>query len=172
MASVVNRFASRLSFCELEASSACAEDASIRQVRSQAALGGQGGEAAVGGGDLLGELGQGVFAGGAVDADTLPFALVGALSGQLSPHRDGGSALAEIDTFRLINQGASLYGYSGTDHPEVKEEWAKRFGDWLRSGEITFPHVRIPGIDQAPRALQELFEGRHFGTVVVELPPR
>ncbi|MFE5033777.1 hypothetical protein [Streptomyces sp. NPDC056683] len=23
-----------------------------------------------------------------------------------------------------------------------------------------------------PRALQELFEGRHFGAVVVELPPR
>ncbi|WP_405813081.1 NADP-dependent oxidoreductase [Streptomyces sp. NBC_01390] len=99
------------------------------------------------------------------------FALVGALAGQLSPDRDGGSAPAEIDTFRLVNQGVSLYGYSGQDHPEVAAEWTKRFGDWLRSGEITFPHVRVQGMDQAPRALQELFEGRHFGTVVVELPP-
>ncbi|MER6290902.1 MDR family NADP-dependent oxidoreductase [Streptomyces sviceus] len=99
------------------------------------------------------------------------FALVGALSGQLSPRRDGGSALAEIDTFRLVNQGVSLHGYSGQDHPEVSEEWTRRFGDWLRADEITFPHVRIPGMDNAPRALQELFEGRHFGTVVVELPP-
>ncbi|WP_371667072.1 NADP-dependent oxidoreductase [Streptomyces sp. NBC_00289] len=100
------------------------------------------------------------------------FALVGALSGQLSPCRDGGSAPAEIDTFRLVNQGVSLHGYSGQDHPEVTEEWTKRFGGWLRSGEITFPHVRIPGMDHAPQALQELFEGRHFGTVVVEVPPR
>ncbi|MET8029123.1 MDR family NADP-dependent oxidoreductase [Streptomyces avermitilis] len=99
------------------------------------------------------------------------FALVGALSGQLSPRREGGSAPAEIDTFRLITQGVSLHGYSGSDHPEVTEEWTKRFGDWLRSGEIVFPHVWISGIDNAPRALQELFEGRHFGTVVVELPP-
>ncbi|MFJ9746619.1 MDR family NADP-dependent oxidoreductase [Streptomyces chartreusis] len=99
------------------------------------------------------------------------FALVGALSGQLSPRGDGGSASAEIDTFRLVTQGVSLHGYSGQDHPGVAEEWAKRFGNWLRSGEITFPHVLIPGMDQAPRALQELFEGRHFGTVVVELPP-
>ncbi|MFE0450233.1 MDR family NADP-dependent oxidoreductase [Streptomyces sp. NPDC058914] len=99
------------------------------------------------------------------------FALVGALSGQLSPGRDGGSAPAEIDTFRLVNLGVSLRGYSGLDHPEVTEEWTKHFGDWLRSGEIAFPHVRIPGMDNAPRALQELFEGRHFGTVVVELPP-
>ncbi|MFL5999938.1 MAG: zinc-binding dehydrogenase [Streptomyces sp.] len=98
------------------------------------------------------------------------FALVGALAGQLSPHRDGGSAPAEIDTFRLVNQSISLHGYSGADHPEVTGEWTKRFGEWLRSGEITFPHVRIPGMDRAPRALQELFEGRHFGTVVVELP--
>ncbi|WP_069762146.1 NADP-dependent oxidoreductase [Streptomyces sp. LUP47B] len=98
------------------------------------------------------------------------FALVGALAGQLSPHRDGGSAPAEIDTFRLVNQSISLHGYSGADHPEVTVEWTKRFGEWLRSGEITFPHVRIPGMDRAPRALEELFEGRHFGTVVVELP--
>ncbi|MFC8430467.1 MDR family NADP-dependent oxidoreductase [Streptomyces sp. NPDC057253] len=100
------------------------------------------------------------------------FALVGALSGQLSPHQDGDSAPAEIDTFRVINQGITLSGYSGVDHPEVTQEWVKRFGGWLRSGEISFPHVRIPGIEQAPRALQELFEGRHFGTVVVELPAR
>ncbi|MEU6591721.1 NADP-dependent oxidoreductase [Streptomyces sp. NPDC046881] len=99
------------------------------------------------------------------------FALVGALAGQLSPRRDGGSAPAEIDTFRLVNQGVALYGYRGADHPQVTEEWTRRFGDWLRSGEIAFPHVRIQGMDHAPRALQELFEGRHFGTVVVELPP-
>ncbi|MEV6947459.1 NADP-dependent oxidoreductase [Streptomyces sp. NPDC051172] len=98
-------------------------------------------------------------------------ALVGALSGQLSPHRDGGSAPAQIDTYRVVTQGITLRGYRGTDHPEVAEEWTKRFGDWLRTGEISFPYVRIPGIDRAPQALQELFEGRHFGTVVVELPP-
>ncbi|MFD4506180.1 MDR family NADP-dependent oxidoreductase [Streptomyces sp. NPDC058457] len=100
------------------------------------------------------------------------FALVGALSGQLSPSRGGGSSPAEIDTFRLVGQGVSLHGYSGQDHPGVGAEWTKRFGGWLRSAEITFPHARIPGMDRAPRALQELFEGRHFGTVVVELPPR
>ncbi|MFG2951624.1 MDR family NADP-dependent oxidoreductase [Streptomyces adustus] len=99
-------------------------------------------------------------------------ALVGALSGQLAPHRDGGSAPARIDTFRLITRGITLRGYSGTDHPDVAQEWAERFGNWLRAGEITFPHVRIQGIERAPSALQELCEGRHFGTVIVELPPR
>ncbi|MER6537733.1 NADP-dependent oxidoreductase [Streptomyces sp900105755] len=100
------------------------------------------------------------------------FALVGALSGQLSPNRGGGSSPTEIDTFRLVGQGVSLHGYSGQDHPDVAAEWTRRFGDWLRSGDITFPQARIPGMDRAPRALRELLEGQHFGTVVVELPPR
>ncbi|MFE1959344.1 MDR family NADP-dependent oxidoreductase [Streptomyces sp. NPDC059479] len=97
------------------------------------------------------------------------FALVGALSGQLSAQRAGGSAPVEIDAFRLVVKGISLRGYSGPDHQDMEKEWTARFGDWLRSGEISFPHTRIAGIDRAPLALLELIEGRHFGTVVVEL---
>ncbi|MGX1669440.1 MDR family NADP-dependent oxidoreductase [Streptomyces sp. NPDC055400] len=96
-------------------------------------------------------------------------ALVGALSGQLSAQRAGGSAPVEIDAYRLVVKGVSLRGYSGADHPDVEKEWTSRFGDWLRSGEISFPHTRIAGIDRAPQALQGLIEGRHFGAVVVEL---
>ncbi|NYV74460.1 NADP-dependent oxidoreductase [Streptomyces sp. UH6] len=98
------------------------------------------------------------------------FALVGALSGQLSPDTRGGSAPVGIDTYRVVTHGISLRGYSGTDHPDVADEWTTRFGAWLRAGDLTFPHVTVPGIERAPRALSELFEGRHFGTVVVELP--
>jgi NADPH-dependent curcumin reductase CurA len=97
------------------------------------------------------------------------FALVGTLSEQMSARRDGGGAPVEIDAFRLVVKGVSLRGYSGADHPEVEKEWTSRFGDWLRSGAISFPHTRIEGIDRAPQALRELIEGRHFGAVVVEL---
>ncbi|MEW2164868.1 NADP-dependent oxidoreductase [Streptomyces sp. NPDC007084] len=100
------------------------------------------------------------------------FALVGALSGQLSPERgrDGSTSPAEIDTFRIITLGLSLRGFSSADLGDAAEEWTKRFGEWLRSGDIVFPTARITGIDRAPQALQELFEGRHLGTVVVDLP--
>ncbi|MFJ4920876.1 MDR family NADP-dependent oxidoreductase [Streptomyces sp. NPDC088725] len=97
------------------------------------------------------------------------FALVGALSGQMSPQRAGGSAPVEIDAFCLVVKGISLRGYSGVDHPDVEKEWTSRFGAWLRSGEISFPHTRIAGIDRAPEALREMIEGRHYGAVVVEL---
>jgi NADPH-dependent curcumin reductase CurA len=43
------------------------------------------------------------------------------------------------------------------------------FGQGLRDGTLSFPHGRLHGIEQAPRALRELVEGRHLGAVLVEL---
>ncbi|MGA4543382.1 MDR family NADP-dependent oxidoreductase [Uniformispora flossi] len=97
------------------------------------------------------------------------FALLGALSGQMSAERPGGSSPAELDTFRLIVQGVSVRGYRGADHPDVPAEWEARFGAWLRDGAIRFPYVLSGGIESAPAALQGLVEGRYFGTVVVAL---
>ncbi|SES42166.1 MDR family NADP-dependent oxidoreductase [Actinokineospora terrae] len=94
-------------------------------------------------------------------------ALVGALAGQVDG--SGTEAPVEIDSFGLILRGISLHGVTTRPDQHERDEWLARFGDWLRSGALTFPHVRVPGIDAAPRALQEVFEGRHLGTVVVEL---
>ncbi|MEV7616605.1 NADP-dependent oxidoreductase [Streptomyces sp. NPDC089799] len=96
-------------------------------------------------------------------------AVVGTLAGQMAAERGGATAPVEIDTFRLVLRGVSLRGYSGSDHPDVEAEWRERFGGWLRSGEIRFPHSTVEGMDGAVRALPELIAGRHFGAVVVQL---
>ncbi|MGW8360987.1 MDR family NADP-dependent oxidoreductase [Streptomyces wedmorensis] len=96
-------------------------------------------------------------------------ALVGALAGQMSAHTAGDRSPAEIDTFGLVVRGITLTGYSGADHPGVEEEWTRRFGAWLRSGEIRFPYTEIEGMHAARAALPELIAGRHFGAVVVRL---
>ncbi|UWE08276.1 MDR family NADP-dependent oxidoreductase [Actinacidiphila bryophytorum] len=95
------------------------------------------------------------------------FALVGTLSGQLARHPAGGAPV-EIDAFQVVLRGISLRGYAGADHPDVAAEWPARFGEWLRSGAIRFPHTAVAGIAEAPQALQDLIEGRHVGTVVVQ----
>ncbi|MGW6404680.1 MDR family NADP-dependent oxidoreductase [Streptomyces sp. NPDC055134] len=95
--------------------------------------------------------------------------VVGALAGQSDPALPGTVAPATIDTFALIQRSISLLGYQTVDHPGVEEEWRARFADWLRSGEISYPYVTLPGIDRAPGALQELYQGRHFGTLVVQI---
>ncbi|MFE5244861.1 MULTISPECIES: MDR family NADP-dependent oxidoreductase [unclassified Streptomyces] len=97
------------------------------------------------------------------------FALVGALAGQLSPDRAGGSAPTVLDSYRLLTRGITIAGYSGVDHPDVEAEWEARFGAWLRAGEIRFPYTPVRGMERAPGALPELIAGRSFGASVVEL---
>ncbi|MFI2609142.1 MDR family NADP-dependent oxidoreductase [Kitasatospora sp. NPDC018619] len=97
------------------------------------------------------------------------FALVGALAGQLAPDRPGGDAPAVVDTFRVITRGLALRGFTGTDHPDLEDEWRGRLGAWLRAGQITVPRTSVAGIDRAAEALTKLFTGDTFGTTIVEL---
>ncbi|UQA93376.1 MDR family NADP-dependent oxidoreductase [Streptomyces halobius] len=93
-------------------------------------------------------------------------ALIGALSRQLS---EDGPFTTEIDTLSLLARSITLRGLALYDHLDLIPEWHTTFGKGLRDGTLTFPHVRLQGIEQAPRALRELTEGRHLGAVVVEL---
>jgi NADPH-dependent curcumin reductase CurA len=93
-------------------------------------------------------------------------ALVGALASQLS---DTGSQPTEIDTLSLLARSITMRGVALYDHLDLVPEWYQRFGQGLRDGTLTFPHTRLHGIEQAPRALRELIEGRHLGAVLVEL---
>ncbi|GGY88232.1 NADP-dependent oxidoreductase [Streptomyces nitrosporeus] len=128
-------------------------------------------EAAPGGIDVLVDMVGGAQLRAAVEVARpgARFALVGALSGQLAPDGDGTTAPVGLDSYQLVVKRITMRGISGLDHPEVQEEWNRTFGGWLRSGEITFPHVRIAGMDGAARALHEVIGGRHLGTVVVTL---
>jgi NADPH-dependent curcumin reductase CurA len=91
--------------------------------------------------------------------------LVGALASQLA-HDHGKSAPVEVDNYRLILKGISINGFAD---PGGREQWLRQFGDWLRTGAVTFPHVRVAGIEHAPEALHEVIAGRHAGTVVVQV---
>ncbi|MFH8593783.1 MDR family NADP-dependent oxidoreductase [Streptomyces rimosus] len=93
-------------------------------------------------------------------------ALVGALSAQLS---GSGAHTTEIDTLSLLARSITLRGIALYDHLSLIPEWNEQFGRGLRDGTLTFPHARLHGIEEAPRALMELIEGRHMGAVLVEL---
>ena len=96
------------------------------------------------------------------------FVIVGTLSGQLASHGTGRTAPVELDSTQLLLKKIAMRGYSADDDPDARAEWTHRFGDWLRTRRITFPHVVLEGIAQGPEAMQKIAEGRYFGTVVVE----
>ncbi|HKT05225.1 MAG TPA: NADP-dependent oxidoreductase [Rugosimonospora sp.] len=103
-----------------------------------------------------------------VARDGARFVLVGALAGQLAADGPGTSAPATIDSFPLILKQIVLRGFS-SDRVDGRAEWLEQFGSWLRSGDIVFPHVRVPGIENAPRTLLDVIDGRHLGVTVIEL---
>ncbi|QHC24977.1 MDR family NADP-dependent oxidoreductase [Streptomyces sp. GS7] len=96
------------------------------------------------------------------------FVLVGALSSQLG---EGGGVAApvELDAGLIITRRVALRGFGLYAHPDLPEEWTREFGQGLRDGSLVFPHTLLKGIEQAPRALCELVQGRHIGAVLVEL---
>ncbi|MGW2629571.1 zinc-binding dehydrogenase [Streptomyces chattanoogensis] len=93
-------------------------------------------------------------------------AIVGALATQLSTD---GPALTPVDTLSFLSRGITMRGVALYEHLDLIPEWNRRFADGLRDGTLSFPHARLHGIEQAPRALRELTEGHHLGAVVVEL---
>ncbi|MFJ4636393.1 MDR family NADP-dependent oxidoreductase [Streptomyces hygroscopicus] len=95
-------------------------------------------------------------------------AIVGALAGQLSVNGTSTSRI-ELDTLSLLSRSITIRGIALYDHLDLVPQWNRRFAEGLRTGTLTFPHSRLRGIDQAPRALRELTEGRHLGAVIVEL---
>ncbi|MFF4954139.1 MDR family NADP-dependent oxidoreductase [Streptomyces chattanoogensis] len=96
------------------------------------------------------------------------FALVGALSTQLGG--DGSvTSPAGLDAGLIITRRVTLRGFGRYAHPDLAEEWTREFGKGLRDGSLVFPHALLRGIEQAPRALCELIQGRHTGSVLVEL---
>jgi 2-alkenal reductase len=95
------------------------------------------------------------------------FVLVGALSGQLAPAGTGRAAPVELDSFQILLKKLTMRGYSADEDPDARIEWEERFAAWLRSGSIIFPHVVLQGIEAGPTAIQNVAEGRYFGTVVV-----
>jgi 2-alkenal reductase len=97
------------------------------------------------------------------------FVLVGALSGQLSEQGGGTTAPVELDSFQIVVKRITMRGFSAGDDPEIASEWIDRFAGWLATGDITFPYVRVDGIERAPQALHDMMSGRYFGTVVVAL---
>ncbi|MCT9930615.1 NADP-dependent oxidoreductase [Planotetraspora sp. A-T 1434] len=90
-------------------------------------------------------------------------ALCGALAGQTGRT---GQGLATVDTRALIAKRISLRGFTARDHPGLGRE---EIAGWLRDGRLTVPVTRFAGLREAPRALLELLDGRHTGTVIVEL---
>ncbi|MGC4088920.1 MAG: NADP-dependent oxidoreductase [Polyangiaceae bacterium] len=95
--------------------------------------------------------------------------VLGALSGQLAVEGTGRTAPVTLDSFPILLKRLEIRGYSADDDSDAQAEFNSIFADAVRAGEMHFPHVRIRGIEQAPKALCDVAAGRYVGTVLIEV---
>ncbi|MCH8622252.1 NADP-dependent oxidoreductase [Undibacterium sp. TS12] len=93
--------------------------------------------------------------------------VTGALSGQLASQGSGRVAPVELDSFQILLKKIRLQGYSADDDVDARTDWNRHFVAWQKEDRICFPHVLIAGLQNGPLAIQNIADGKYFGTVLI-----
>src|SRR5881409_2960421 len=70
----------------------------------------------------------------------------------------------------LVNR-VSLRGFIVSDHADRQADFLTETTRWVREGRVRYREDVVDGLEQAPRALIGLLEGRNFGKVIVRVGP-
>lgn len=73
--------------------------------------------------------------------------------------------LNQVMTRRLQVHGLVVFDHVKEHFPTFREEMVK----WINNGEIQVPMDIVEGLENAPRALQRMFESNNYGHVVVKV---
>src|SRR5438094_7481218 len=70
----------------------------------------------------------------------------------------------------LVNR-VSMRGFIVSDHTDRQADFVTEMTRWVREGRVRYREDVVDGLEQAPRALIGLLEGRNFGKVIVRVGP-
>lgn len=71
---------------------------------------------------------------------------------------------------QIIFKRLQVFGLVGNDYYErLFDAFQEQMGAWIASGEVKPVEHIVESLEEAPRALQGIFEGRNFGKVVVRV---
>jgi len=70
---------------------------------------------------------------------------------------------------RLLTNSAKMEGFIIFNYAHKYLEAQKKLSEWLKSGKLKYREDRIQGLENAPQALNKLFEGSNKGKLLVEV---
>jgi len=70
----------------------------------------------------------------------------------------------------LVNR-VSMRGFIVSDHTDRQADFLTEMTRWVREARVRYREDVVDGLEQAPRALIGLLEGRNFGKVIVRVGP-
>ena len=71
--------------------------------------------------------------------------------------------------FKIIGKRIRMQGFIVRDHQNLQPEFQKEMGAWIRDGRIVWKETITEGIENAPKAFIELFEGDKMGKAIVKV---
>ncbi len=69
----------------------------------------------------------------------------------------------------VLTKRLTLQGFIIFDHQHRWADFQEDMSQWLREGLIKYREDVVEGLENAPRALQGLLEGRNFGKLIVKV---
>lgn len=90
-----------------------------------------------------------------------------AVCGMISTYHDGGEKVGGLET--IVVKRLTVRGFGFTDFPELDAPFRAEMSAWLCSGAVRTTAAILEGIDTAPQAFVDLFQGRHMGRILVRL---
>jgi NADPH-dependent curcumin reductase CurA len=92
------------------------------------------------------------------------------LCGLISQYGEGGPARGPKNFVNLLTRRVRLQGFIVLDFVPRFPAAMLRLAGWLLRGKLKHRHTLIRGLDQAPQALVQLFQGQNVGKLIVEIP--
>lgn len=89
--------------------------------------------------------------------------------GQTSQYNEASSVSGSIAPHLLIKHSAMMKGFVVYDYQDRNAEAIEQLGKWIREGKLHYRENIVDGLDNAPQAFIDLFEGKSFGKQLVRL---
>ncbi|GLW12365.1 NADP-dependent oxidoreductase [Microtetraspora sp. NBRC 13810] len=92
-----------------------------------------------------------------------------ALCGSISGYNATGRPYGVTNLGLAVGRRLSLTGFLVSDHENLRPEFAREVGAWVRSGEIKVTETSVDGLDNAVSAFIGMLNGRNTGKMIVRL---
>lgn len=91
------------------------------------------------------------------------------LCGMISQYNATEQMPGPYNLWMLIVRRARIEGFLVTDYMDRAPEAMTQLGRWLMAGKIKYRVDVVEGLDQAPRAVNKLFDGSNQGKLVIKI---